>query len=67
MGIPQQALRVECRVSDSVRHFFQDLPPEEFHKLTTTKWKESMLECITNDGGYSEKEIVDCDDDDDEE
>ncbi len=29
----------------------------------TEKWKEKMLACIVNDGGYSEKEIADRDND----
>ncbi len=33
----------------AVNHFFQDLPPEEFSKLMTAKWKERMLVCIAYD------------------
>ncbi len=50
-----------------VKHFFQDSPPEEFHKTMTATWKERMLACIANDGGYFKKYIVDYDDDDDNE
>ncbi len=33
----------------------------------TAKWTERMLVCIANDGGYFKKDIVDCDNNDDDE
>ncbi len=54
-------------VVTAVNRFFQDLPPEEFHKTKFAEWKERMLMRIANDGGYFEKDIVNCDDDADEE
>ncbi len=53
------------RLVIAANHFFEDLPPEELHKMMTSKWKERMLTCIENDGGYFEEYIVDDDDDND--
>ncbi len=47
-----------------INRFFQDLPPEELHKMATTKWKERMLACIANDNGHFEKDIVERGDED---
>ncbi len=71
-GVLKRELRNKHFESDvelvtAINHFFQDLPPEEFHKTMTAKWKERLLGCIVNDGGYFETEIVDRDEDDDDE
>ncbi len=71
-----RALKCESRIRhfeldvemvSAVNCFFQDLPPEEFHKTTTAKWKERLQVCTANAGGYIEKDIADCDDDNDDE
>ncbi len=35
--------------------------------MMTAKWRERMLVCIENDSDSFEKDIMDCDDDDDDE
>ncbi len=55
----------DVELMTAVNRFFQDLPSEEFHKTVIPKWKERILVCTANDNSYFEKEIVDCDDDDD--
>ncbi len=57
-------IEMDAKLVTAVNCFFQDLPPKEFHKTMTTKWKERMMLCIVNDSGYFEKDIVDHDDDD---
>ncbi len=56
----------DVELMTAVNFLFQDLPIEGFHKTMTTKWKERMLACIANDGGYFEKDIVECGNEDDE-
>ncbi len=54
----------DVKLVTAIKHFFQALSPEEFHKTMTAKWKERMLVCIADDCGFFEKEIADRDDED---